>query len=105
MQLTGTGQEFTTDRLKMPLIFHLIEKVYRQIRYAMRLFGIDHKSTLNVTQRAAANILIHRQMQHAIHQPFAQRSACKRHTLDVQFGENRDQNGQTAGEYQRAFQR
>lgn len=55
----------------MPGIFYLFEEVICQLRYAICLIGIDDKPTLNVSQRAAADILIYRQMQHPIHQPFA----------------------------------
>ena len=44
-------------------------------------------------------------MQHPVDQTFTQRAAGQGHTLDVQFGENSDQNSQPARENQRAFER
>lgn len=56
MQLASAKQQFTTDRLNMPGIFYLFEEVICQLRYAICLIGIDDKPTLNVSQRAAADI-------------------------------------------------
>ncbi|MNZ68941.1 hypothetical protein D3C78_872220 [compost metagenome] len=44
-------------------------------------------------------------MQHTVNQPFAQRTARKRHTVNVQLGENGNQDRQAAWENQRALQR
>ena len=75
-----------------------------QHRDASRLIDIHHKPALDVAQGTAANILINRQMKHAVNQPFAQRAASESHALNVHFGENGDQNGEAAGENQRALE-
>ena len=69
----------------------------------MRLFNIDHEPPLDVAQRVVANVLIDRQMQHAVDQTFSQGAARKGHALNIQFGENGNQDRQPAREDQRAL--
>ena len=91
--------------IKIPDVSDLIGEARCQLRHASCLIDINQKTTLYVAQGSAADILIDRQMQHPVDQAFAQRAAGKGHTLDVELGENGDQNGQPAREDQRAFQR
>ena len=103
MQLARTHQQFAADRIQMPLVFDLIEETDRQVRHPMRLFDIHHKPALDIAQRMVANVLIDGQMQHAVDQTFPQRTARKGHALNIQLGENGNQDRQAAGEDQGTF--
>jgi hypothetical protein len=71
---------------------------------SLRLIGINDKAALNVAQGTAADVLINRQVKHPVDQTFAQCAASQSHTLNVQLGENGDQNGKPAWENQRTFE-
>ena len=70
MQRTGAEEQIAAQRIQFPAAVQLAEQVAGETRDALGLFGVDHKTTLNITQSAAADVLFNGEMQHAIHQPF-----------------------------------
>ena len=101
----GAEQQLAAALIQFPYRAHLTEKHVGQLTHARGLFHIDRKTTLDVVQRAAADIAIDREMQHAVNQPLAQRAARQRHAFDAELLKYRNQNGKAAGENQRALQR
>ena len=88
----GAEQQLAAELIQFPYRAHLSKKDVGQLTHARRLFHINRKTALDVLQRAAADIAIHRQMQHAVNQPLAQRSARQRHAFDAELLEYRNQN-------------
>ena len=100
---TGAVQQFATSRIQLPLVGDLLREVGGELADAFGLLGVDQVATLQVADGADANILLHRQMQHAVNRAFTQRPAGQHHALDAQLPEDGQQNGQAAREDQRAL--
>ncbi len=102
---TGAVQQLATSRIQLPLVGDLLREVGGELADAFGLLGVDQVTALQVADGADADILLHRQMQHAVNQAFTQCPAGQHHALDAQLLEDGQQNGQAAREHQRALQR